>query len=701
MSKVSEINLSLKNLLKKCGSAEIVKTLSYSENYQLAAHYELFFDGLKNLEQTPREASKYFSKALQVNPDNKIYLHFYLRSLAYFYDAIEFKEFTKKITINGNKLSKESTCLTNYIHCSLDSMSVPQIVSIDIAARFNEKKLFSIMQQAKMLLLLYPKSSFVHNAIGSSELQLGNRTTAEAFFARAIKLNPHDFDASVNLARSCAYRSDHIRCIELLKNANSIKSLPVNLIALLANQFEQLGQLDAAVLEYQKIYKHNKTNLETLIKLGNLSIKLNQLNDAKHYLTLALNLDGSNLAALNGLGMISHQKNNYDCAIEFFHKALCGTGSKHQVHNNLGLAYTSAGVFNLASEQFAKAITLQPNFATAHRNLSHITAYKSLSNNHVRQMELTLEKPDLTTQQRCELNFAIAKAYNDIGEVELAYKKYILANKIRKKILDYKVEADLASIKFFKSISSPQTEVQIEDISKQSSSNLIFIIGMPRSGTTLLQRILSGHSQVTSVGEVPYLERAFNANIGWNNSLTPDGIRNFREHYLLLMQQHFSTKKYVIDKTPQNFIFTNLIRFAFPNAKVIHIYRDPNATCWSNFTHYFPSPSMSYSFDLNDIEAYYRAYHDLMSDCFIKDKEFLINCNYENLTKETTYTVKRLLSALELKYEAACERPERVSTLINTASNIQARQPIFQNSSQEWKKFKHFLHGNFENLPTF
>ena len=223
---------------------------------------------------------------------------------------------------------------------------------------------------------------------------------------------------------------------------------------------------------------------------------------------------------------------------------------------------------------------------------------------------------------------------------------------------------------------------------------------MPRSGTSLVEQIISSHSDVTGAGELNYVDR-FGKSVA-TGMKTPNTatLSDFRDKYLLELSKVSNAKPRVTDKMPHNFRFIPLICAAFPEAKIIHVKRDAAATCWSNYKHYFTTKALGYSYNIDDLITYYKLYSDLMKLWQSQYGDRIYNLNYENLTIDQENQTRKLIKYLELKWENACLSPHKNKRSIRTASQQQVRQKVYQGSSEEWRKYEPYLNGAFDSLTV-
>ena len=213
---------------------------------------------------------------------------------------------------------------------------------------------------------------------------------------------------------------------------------------------------------------------------------------------------------------------------------------------------------------------------------------------------------------------------------------------------------------------------------------------MPRSGTTLVEQILSSHSAIYGAGELNFLDNAINL-IDWqNNKIQKKDIMEIRKNYINELKK-ISKSTYTTDKMPLNFRWIGFIAYAFPNAKIIHVKRDAMATCWSNYKTNFSKNGMAFTFNQIDVAKYYQLYEDLMKFWHKKFPKKIYELNYEKLTENQEEEEKKLFNYLNLNWEDSVLEFYKNKRIVQTASSIQVRKKMYKGSSKEWKKYKKWL----------
>ena len=304
----------------------------------------------------------------------------------------------------------------------------------------------------------------------------------------------------------------------------------------------------------------------------------------------------------------------------------------------------------------------------------------------------------LSDEQRCHLNFALAKASEELNQFDKSFEYYSNGNTIRKEMLNYSIQQDVEYFELLKKSHPDIEKNSLKDISLLNKTKPIFIVGMPRSGTTLIEQIISSHSQVMGAGELNYVDQFGDAVATGKSKVDTKALMNFRENYLKKLKELSKEQIMVTDKMPGNFRYIGLIRSTFPDAKIIHVKRNPAATCWGNYKCLFVKKIEGYNNSLDDLVAYYRLYQDLMKFWKKIYGNQIYDLNYETLTTNQEEETRKLIQYLNLEWEDKCLAPQNNKRIVYTASNKQVRQKVYQDSSDKWKKFAPFLNGIFNDL---
>jgi len=436
--------------------------------------------------------------------------------------------------------------------------------------------------------------------------------------------------------------------------------------------------------------------------LGAVNAGLGRLERAVSSFTKALQINPDYAEAHYNLGNALRDLGKLEEAVSSFTKALQINPNYAQAHNNLGNALKYLGKLEEAVTSYNKALQINPDFAEAHRNLSTAKKYHD-GDPQTRQMLQLVERHSLSDEERMHLNFALGKAHGDIGNHDRAFSCLLDANRLRKEQLNYDISPARES--FAKILSTFSKNVPILKVVSESASTKdqqsIFILGMPRSGTTLVEQILASHSQVYGAGELELLGQSVNA-IEWSSTQLSSGqLQSIRKSYLSRLMKIGASEPYVTDKMPLNFWWIGFLVAAIPESKIVHVKRDARATCWSNFKQFFSRKGIGFAYDLQDIAEYYKMYIDLMAFWHEKFPGRIYDLNYEALTEHQEVETRKLLEYVGLNWEDQCLEFHKTKRAVQTASDTQVRQKMYQGSSDEWRKYEKHLEPMVELLSGF
>ncbi len=350
---------------------------------------------------------------------------------------------------------------------------------------------------------------------------------------------------------------------------------------------------------------------------------------------------------------------------------------------------------------YRESLRLRPELGEAWWSLANLKTVP-LGPVDVGLMERALTSPALDAEDRFHLLFALGKAYEDAGAYELAFQRYDEANALRRKGLDYEAEETSLHVARCKALFSPSFFASLAGRGSPRPDP-IFIVGLPRSGSTLVEQILASHSQVEGTRELPDIE-AMSARLG-GHAARPSGsaypdilaalsgaeLHALAEEYLQRTRMHRkSAAPLFIDKTPNNFAHIGLIQLILPNAKIIDARRHPMGCCFSAFKQHFAA-GQAFSYSLNDLGRYYRDYVELMAhfDAVLPGRVHRVI--YEQLVTDPEGEVRRLLDHCGLPFEDSCLRFYENDRAVRTASSEQVRQPIFTDATDHWRHFEPWL----------
>ena len=445
-------------------------------------------------------------------------------------------------------------------------------------------------------------------------------------------------------------------------------------------------------------------NIAAVNNLANSYKALLKIDIAESLYLKALKINPNYIQALNNYGNLKQQIGDFNTSIKLYLKALEINPKQMNVMFSLASVYQESGDFEKSKEIANKILFIEPNNTSVHKLLSGMTKYTK-NNDHFIKMKNLLNIKSLREEQVVDLSFALGKAFEDIGEYEEAYKNLEKANKIRKTKVNFNIKNQE---KLFNSIIKTFKDLDLSKFKKkESDKKIIFICGMPRSGTTLVEQIIASHKEVSGAGELIYLQNSIEKNFVENFKINKikvieeaSSIKNIVENeYLELLNFHKYTSKIITDKAPQNFRWIGFMKIFFPNCKIIHCNRDAKDNCLSIFKNNFPSTHMDWSFSQKDIADYYNLYFELMKFWSLKIPNEIYNANYKNIVNDKEAEIKKIIKFCGLEWDSSClNHHKNNKTPIRTVSVTQARKPIYSSSLNSNNNYTQYLSELFNAL---
>ena len=453
-----------------------------------------------------------------------------------------------------------------------------------------------------------------------------------------------------------------------------------------------LGKLDSSVEGYKKAIKILPNYPDAHNNLGNSLKDLGNVIDAIESYEWAVAYKSDFFQAFTNLGIAQSLNGQSDLAVESYEKALKINPNFLDAHFNLGIVLKELGNKEKAMNCFENVLKINPEHAEAHRNLGVIKKYIK-NDPQIVKMESLLSNNILTNEDKISLNFALAKAYEDLEESDKQFEFLNTGNQLKKDELNYSIEIDQERFSVLKKLFSTRPKILNKSAYKLSSVRPIFILGMPRSGTSLVEQIISSHQEVYGAGELESLSKSI-----WSvqpqdinddsYKLSKKSFLSIREEYFKSLQSLNASENVITDKMPANFRYIGFIMSAFPEAKIVHLKRDARATCWSIYKFLFDTGGNGFSFDQKDLASYYALYEDIMNFWHKLYPNQIYDISYEALTTDQEEETRKLLEYCELDWDENCLNFQDNKRAVKTVSSLQVRQKIYQGSSDVWKKYE-------------
>jgi tetratricopeptide (TPR) repeat protein len=363
----------------------------------------------------------------------------------------------------------------------------------------------------------------------------------------------------------------------------------------------------------------------------------------------------------------------------------------------LGKIYAIQGDFNNALASCEKALAIEPDHPGCLFIMSTLPKGSS-ENSLILKQEKAFTKKDLENNQKRDLAFSLGKAHSDNGDYAKSFFYTAEGNSLERGSYEYSIKEDEHLIGLIKKVYS-KSYISKHDNEGNTDNSPIFILGMPRSGTSLVEQILASHPDVYGAGELEDIPRVVaQLTGGHSNSEVFDKIprsdSDFYEllaaEYLSRLRKHSASAKFITDKLPHNFQFIGVIRLALPHARIIHCVRDPMDNCFSIYKNLF-SGEHKYAYDLLELGQYYRLYQDLMRHWHDVFPGSIYDIKYEQIIADQEGETRKLLQHCGLSWNAQCLSFYKTSRNVSTLSWTQVRKPIYKDSIQLWEKFREHL----------
>jgi len=456
-----------------------------------------------------------------------------------------------------------------------------------------------------------------------------------------------------------------------------------------------LGQVTKAAQCFLRAIELSPNVASNYLCLGRLMLERGHIPNAVDCARDAVRLDPGSAPNHLFLAQALVRMGSADEAGSEFRRALARDPNSALLHRLLGFHLLATGETEKARESFERSIALLPSQGHAYLGLSQLKKVTASEREIVDRMLAALEIEGLKPEDRSTLHYGLGKAFDDLAEYGTAMDHYDEANRLayeqrgpRPTFLPEAASARAAQVgQFF-------TKERMEGYrSVGDASDLpIFIVGMMRSGTTLVDQILSSHPDVGAAGEVPlWTTDGPNAIDYAADKMSPAFLKGLSNQYLQLLQRISPGTRHVTDKMPANFQMLGLINLALPRAKIVHIKRNPADTCLSIYaTPYSVSPSFAHSKE--NIASAYRHYLRMMELWRqVLPAGTLLEVEYEELVRDRERITREIIRHCGLEWNDACLAPERNARLVSTPSVMQVRQPVFQSSVDRWKRFEPWL----------
>jgi tetratricopeptide (TPR) repeat protein len=502
--------------------------------------------------------------------------------------------------------------------------------------------------------LLQPSNPIIQHDLGLACLEVGRVPDAIAALQRAVASDPRYADAYFRLGIA----------------------------------FEKLGNIGEAIVAYDRATKLLPSLTEAWFRAGALAYTLGHRNEAIGCFRRAASAGGNSFSRLGKARALLIEDRNQEAELAL-RETLAADPMNAMTYDLLGNLHSDFGRFDQARACFERAIA--PLLAGSYYDLVRCRPVTSNDDGLLQAMQAALATPGLEAGQRLRLHLAIGKAAEDLGDYALAMQHFDAADAVRRGSVSFDSAAFSTEIDRLIARCTPELMARAPELGSPDATPVL-IIGMPRSGTTLVEQIVSMHPEVGAGGELHFWNQR---GAEWHRSVAAGNETPFlakaAADYLGVLRAIAPRAARVTDKMPFNFLWAGLIHMAFPRATIIHCRRVAIDTALSIHQTHF-RPGLAFPTGGAELVAYFRDYQRLIDHWrSVLPADRLIEVDYEDLTRAPEPVIRRIIAACGLAWDDACLRPESNPRAVNTPSKWQARQPIYRTSVARWRRYEPWL----------
>ncbi len=549
-----------------------------------------------------------------------------------------------------------------------------------------------------------------HIHCGIAYRMIKNYDAAIACLHHALDLDKVNARAFHVLGMVYVDSEDYNHALYCLESATGLAPKQAEFRVSFASVLEKASLDFEAGLEYHNACEIDPNYLDGFIAYGIYLTQHHRFDEALECAKRAKYLAPQNVDVINQLGNVYSGMNDAVAAIAQYHAAL--QIEPRRISSLLGLCqvYLELGNTSKGIEMCDEIIAIDKSLAKGYTLKARMKKSTSSDGLAEQLLQFTASNTD-EDKIKLETHFALGKIYDDQNNYTEAFKHYTIGNKLKNKYLNYNREADEARFSSLIEVFHAGFFKNYQYIGVESELPVI-IVGMPRSGTTLTEQIISSHPNVIGAGEVSFWGRAPTAMPLRLGTATPypecigelsiDQAKDITEIYQATLRKIAGAEtkpKHITDKMPHNFAYVGLIALLFPNVKIIHTKRNPIDTCLSIYFQNF-NANHPYAFDLSNLGFHYKQYERIMRHWHEMLPGRIMDVNYEDTITDSEFWSRKLIDHIGLEWNDACLVPHKLERTVKTASHWQVKQPIYKTSVQRWKNYEQFLEPLIEALKN-
>jgi tetratricopeptide (TPR) repeat protein len=544
------------------------------------------------------------------------------------------------------------------------------------------------------------------NNMGSIRQKQEDRDGAIGFYKKVIALNPNYVETLSNLGAVYCIKEAYKDALGVLSRATQLDPRHAEAQCNLGNVYAGLNQPDKALLAFRQAITIRPEYPEALVGIARVQQDAGDLDAARRAVELAIDAEPDKAEYQSLLGSIHNEAGDTGKARDCFEKALTMDEEQVSAYLGLGNLEMEQGHLDEAQRLYEKGLALDPENTAAHVAMTHLV---KMTADHPSLLALEQEASkvdELHSSRAMSLHFALGKAYDDIKDADKAFPHFLAGNRIKRSKVEYSADKHSQSIENIKQIFNSDMLQSLAGAGCPSRRP-IFIMGMPRSGTTLTESIISSHPDVFGAGELrDLMQIARNPNgnssePGFPNSMkgiTGEQLYQLGEKYVAALDKYDTDAPRVTDKMPANFLALGFAHLAMPNARIIHIRRNPVDTCLSNYSKLF-NRGQFHSYELEELGRFYLDYVNIMDHWReVLPEGSFYEVQYEDLVNDAPEQARALIDYCDLEWHDACLDFHKSRRRVKTASVTQVRKPVYQSSVERWRPYEKHLQPLLEVL---
>jgi len=534
--------------------------------------------------------------------------------------------------------------------------------------------------------------------LGIAHQARGELKQAEQVYRQILSVQPNQADALQLLGTIATQTGHHEQAKQLMHKSLSVNPNQPNVWYNLARAHYLSGERHESIAANTRAIALNPSHAEAYYNRANVQAEIRQYDAAIADYLQALRLDPNHWDAGRNLALTYREIQQHDACIDQLQRMIIQYPDDAQLHRSLGLTLRDVGDVAGAREHLTKAVALAPHDCELRYNLGLVKKYDAQDQVAIGEMEALAAQPNKPPQEGGYIHFALAKIYETLKDDAKAFTHYEQANAHIRSTIDYSTKRVEQYFDRLKAIFTPEFIARNQQQSEQALSKTpIFILGMPRSGSTLIEQILSSHSEVIGAGELDDLHLIVTGN-PWEkradyltllDQMKPEQFAAMGARYIEQMQR-FGERPYVTDKMPRNAHHVGMIRLMLPQAKVIYCQRDPLDTCLSIYKHLFFGHH-PYAYNQTEVAEHFLLQDELMQHWKRVMPGFVYDVSYEALVQNPEEQIRTLLDFCGLEWQENCLEFHRSDRTVRTASAMQVRQPLYKDAMQSWKRYADYI----------